>query len=146
MTKKKRNVISLFSGCGGTDVGFHGGFKVQKKQITDKNLLKDPLDKKTWIETKETSFQTVLANDIRPRAKIAFDEYFNTADKDVYFVESIVDLVKRSKSGEFIFPDADVVTGGFPCQDFSLSGKRCGFKSQNTILEKKLTLMLMPPQ
>jgi DNA (cytosine-5)-methyltransferase 1 len=28
VTHKNKNVISLFSGCGGLDLGFEGGFKV----------------------------------------------------------------------------------------------------------------------
>jgi len=47
----------------------------------------------------------------------------------VYHLGSIVDLVKAHKAGEQIFPaDIDVITGGFPCQDFS-AGKRKGFNS-----------------
>ncbi len=49
--------------------------------------------------------------------------------QDFYF-ESIVDLVKKFRNGENVFPEeVDVVTGGFPCQDFSVSGKRKGFDS-----------------
>jgi DNA (cytosine-5)-methyltransferase 1 len=44
-----------------------------------------------------------------------------------------VDIVKAHKEGKSIFPkNIDVVTGGFPCQDFSVSGKRLGFNSNKS--------------
>ena len=50
--------------------------------------------------------------------------------KNVYNTKSIVDLVKEHRAGKKVFPkNIDVVTGGFPCQDFSVSGKRLGFES-----------------
>ena len=54
-------------------------------------------------------------------------------------MESIVDLVKEAKLGKNVFPNnIDVVTGGFPCQDFSIAGKRLGFNSQKSHLGEKL--------
>ena len=48
----------------------------------------------------------------------------------VFKHESIVELVKKHKKGINIFPkNIDIVTGGIPCQDFSVSGWRKGFDS-----------------
>ena len=42
------------------------------------------------------------------------------------------------QQGADIFPDnIDVVTGGFPCQDFSVAGKRLGFESQKDDMGKR---------
>jgi DNA (cytosine-5)-methyltransferase 1 len=43
-----------------------------------------------------------------------------------------VDIVKDYKNGKSnVFPqNIDIVTGGFPCQDFSVAGKRKGFSSE----------------
>ena len=140
---KKHNLLSLFSGCGGMDIGFEGGFTCLSKSINQK-LHPDWVQQqnKEWSTVQPTMFRTVFANDIRPDAKAAWVSYFSQSRSDaadIYHVESIVDLVKQAKNGSDVFPtDIDVVTGGFPCQDFSIAGKRRGFQSQKSHLGTKL--------
>lgn len=134
---KKIRVLSLFSGCGGMDIGFEGGFVCLKRSINTNihpNWIAEDLGE--WVKVVDTGFNTVFANDIRPDAKASWVSYFQRNYKDannIYHVESIVNLVKRAKEGEKIFPDnIDIVTGGFPCQDFSVAGKRLGFNSHKS--------------
>lgn len=137
-------VLSLFSGCGGMDLGFEGGFSVFSKSINiklhpDWNVTKLDADR---VKLPKTRFNTVFANDIKPEAKAAWQKYFSERGKDVssYCLDSIVDLVKLQKENHInIFPDnIDVVTGGFPCQDFSIAGKRLGFDSETAHNGKKI--------
>ena len=137
-------LLSLFSGCGGMDIGFEGDFVCLKKSINS-NIHPDWIKETSgdWVRVAPTVFDTVFANDIRPDAKAAWVSYFGKRKKnanDVYHLDSIVDLVKRAKAGKKVFPDdIDIVTGGFPCQDFSIAGKRLGFNSQKSHLGVALT-------
>ncbi len=140
---KEKNVLSLFSGCGGMDIGFEGSFLCFKRSVNEKihpNWVKEDYGDKILLS--ETGFKTVFANDIRPDAKAAWVSYFDKRidnANDIYHLESIVDLVKKAKNGEYVFPsNIDVVTGGFPCQDFSIAGKRLGFNSEKSHYGKKI--------
>ncbi|HMS97513.1 MAG TPA: DNA (cytosine-5-)-methyltransferase [Saprospiraceae bacterium] len=131
---KPLKVVSLFSGCGGMDLGFEGDFIVHKDSVNEKlnpDFISDRLDD-DFVRLKPTKFQTVFANDILMEARNAWVNYFKNRNysSEVYHVESIVDLVKAHREGYKVFPEkVDIVTGGFPCQDFSIAGKRNGFDS-----------------
>ena len=127
------SMLSLFSGCGGMDIGFEGGFICHKKSIPqNKDWIKGEVNK-NWIVLKKNRFNTIFANDILDEAILTWANYMRRFDKDptIYHTESIVNLVKAHKNGAKVFPEnVDIVTGGFPCQDFSIAGKRKGFESE----------------
>ncbi len=102
---EKLKVASLFCGCGGTDVGLLGGFDFLGKHY-DSNGMK-----------------IVYANDIDDNACNIFRENFGITpdNRDI----------REVKSEEI--PDFDILTGGFPCQSFSIiaqNPKRLGVKDE----------------
>ena len=128
-------MLSLFSGCGGMDLGFEGEFVCHRKSVpSDSGWIEKAIDR-DWVLLKKNRFETVFANDILEEAYLTWNQYMSRFGKDqsIYHLESIVDLVKRHRAGEKVFPEGiDLVTGGFPCQDFSVAGKRLGFESHTS--------------
>jgi DNA (cytosine-5)-methyltransferase 1 len=99
--ESKYRVVSLFSGCGGLDIGLEGGFNYLGKKYA------------------KNSMHVIWANDIN--AKACKTMQLNMPDTEVV-CEDITKVLEH----KIEIPAADVVVGGFPCQDFSLAGKRRG--------------------
>jgi DNA (cytosine-5)-methyltransferase 1 len=152
--KKKKTVASLFSGCGGMDLGFEGGFEILKNCVSDRADIVKP-NSSTFVRIPKTSFRTIFSCDVVKSTKVAWENYFSNvrgASPDVFHLESIVDVVKALRLGNADYglktsqgrSRVDVVTGGFPCNDFSVAGKRLGFESNKshrgnrTILDDEL--------
>jgi len=120
--KEKIKVISLFTGIGGMDMGFDGEVIIHKDSIINEEFIYKPYTIEDFVVLKKNNFVSVFQNDILKGAKEVFG--FNN-DNSKYNTTSIYSLI----SDNFVFPEADIVIGGFPCQDFSHAGKREGFKS-----------------
>ena len=92
-------ITSFFSGCGGLDLGFKGGFSVLGKRY-------EPLP-----------FDIISAYDFLQDAvdcyRLNIDNRIQYADLTQVDVEAL--------------PRTDILIGGFPCQDFSSSGPKTGF-------------------
>lgn len=120
-------VVSLFSGMGGMDVGFTEQVVVHQDSITattTKDMVESAYDAiPGFVNLRRLPFQIVFQNDILPAAKRLAE--LNHWDNN-FHLKDVRDMLADT---DFVFPQADVVTGGFPCQDFSHAGKRKGFQS-----------------
>jgi len=99
-------VVSLFSGCGGMDLGFLGNF----------DFLEKHYDK--------TKFNIIWANEINP---VACETYRMNIGNHI--IEGDINNIMGT-----LPKYADVVIGGFPCQDISINGKMLGIKGKRSSL------------
>lgn len=105
------SVVSYFCGCGGLDLGFRGDFRYHQNQY------------------EKLPFDIKVAYDIDPRCIKTYNNYFKNdrgvaADITTLNVENV--------------PQADVLIGGFPCQEFSSCGPLRGLDSERGRLYKTL--------
>lgn len=121
------NVISLFSGMGGMDVGFSEQVIVHSESILSSIFIDSDYTIAGFVNLKRLPFKIVFQNDILPAAKkIAVLNKWNYN----YTLKDIRDFITEN----YVFPSADVIIGGFPCQDFSHAGKRKGFDTNRGTL------------
>lgn len=124
---KTHTVLSLFTGMGGMDIGFAEQVVVHQNSVREEDIHTILPRPEGFVALKRHPFRVVFQNDILPIAqKIA---EWNKWDHN-YHLRDIREMLDE----KYDFPQADVVIGGFPCQDFSHAGKRKGFDSQRGTL------------
>lgn len=118
MTAKQLRVVSLFSGCGGMDLGTLGGFRFNGRLY------------------RRHPTEIVHSSDFDNRVVEIFNQNFNHRAE-------VLDV--RQLQGSSL-PKYDLLTGGFPCQSFSISAqnpKRLGYKDDRGQLFFEIKRLLM---
>ncbi len=103
-------VVSMFSGCGGMDLGFIGGFGVFGR-VYDR-----------------LPFDIVWANEHNARACAT---YRRNIGEEILCCD-VWDAMESMPE------QADVLIGGFPCQDISVNGKRAGANGRRSGLYRAM--------
>ena len=103
---QRKSVVSLFSGCGGMDLGFLGGF------IFGGNCYE------------RLPFEIVWANDLNRAACATYAANLSHPIRHGDIADFLDELPRQS----------DVVIGGFPCQDVSVNGARRTTDGDRTVL------------
>jgi DNA (cytosine-5)-methyltransferase 1 len=104
------SLVSMFTGVGGLDMGFEGGF-----QYKNEFFKPQPFSTLAAYEKDEKCVETIKRNLNIPIHRLELSE----------------ELAET-------FPSADVLIGGFPCQDFSSCGPKKGLSSDRGQLYKVL--------
>src|SRR3990167_8356147 len=114
-------IASLFSGCGGMDLGMQGGFEFLGKSYPKNNI------------------ELVFANDFEKSACDIFNANFEH--------EILCGDIKKISSRNI--PDHDILMGGFPCQSFSIVAQnppRLGYHSETGKLFFEMVRILKEKQ
>lgn len=109
--KAPYSVVSYFCGCGGLDLGFRGGFKYHDEDYP------------------ALPFNILEAYDNEPRCIETYNDYFGVGHA---FVKDLATVKPEDVS------KADILIGGFPCQEFSSCGPLGGLESERGRLYQTL--------
>lgn len=107
---KARAIVSLFSGCGGMDLGFVGDFSFGGRHY-------DRLPNRV-----------VFANDVSEAACRTYAQN----------IGEHIRCAKLENSFNALPRSCDIVIGGFPCQDVSINGKRQAASGSRTVLYRSM--------
>jgi DNA (cytosine-5)-methyltransferase 1 len=114
---KTFSVLSLFSGCGGLDLGFMGDFKFRNQYFS------------------RNKFDVVFSNDIEPATTLVYNQ------NRKYFKHSLTQCDVKEIT-DLMIPDFDIMLAGFPCQPFSNAGQRKGIDdTRGTLFEECVRLI-----
>ena len=94
----KHRVVSMFSGCGGMDLGFRGGFTVFGRHYP------------------QLPFKVIWANDLNAAACRTYRHNLDAGIRQGDIWTQMETLPEQ----------CDALIGGFPCQDISVNGKGAG--------------------
>jgi DNA (cytosine-5)-methyltransferase 1 len=108
--QQRHSVVSFFAGCGGLDLGFLGGFRYMGERL------------------RAQPFDIVAAYDFNDRCVETYR--LNIGDH-----AEVKDLAQTCSTS---MPEADLLIGGFPCQDFSSCGPKRGLDSERGRLYETL--------
>lgn len=110
-TDHEHTVVSYFCGCGGLDLGFRGDFRYHGEDY------------------KKLPYDIKVAYDVEPKCVETYNKYFGDGKAET---KDITDLDINS------VPQAEVLIGGFPCQEFSSCGPLGGLESERGRLYQTL--------
>lgn len=100
--KEKMTIVSYFCGCGGLDLGFIGGFTYNN------------------INFEKLPFEIIAAYDFNEQAIETYKQNIGNHA----FVKNLADADPKE------IPKANILMGGFPCQDFSSCGPLGGLDTE----------------
>ena len=111
-------IVSLFSGCGGLDLGFSGNFDFKNRHFN------------------KTQFKIEYSNDIDSAAESVYNANSSFFNNHKLHCEDIKNVDFQT------IPDFDFLLAGFPCQPFSNAGLRKGINDERGSLFEECEKLL----